>query len=406
MGRVALGVVAMILAVGLLARVLRTDGAALAGLPASVPSSSVRGAHARVLFGGDTHFGESYLEGTPMAAMLERHGYSYAMSRLESLTESATLAIVNLETPLTARRDSPLAPFKAYIHHGDPAPTIQQLRAARVAAVSLANNHVYDHGAEGLGDTLEVLERAGISPFGAGRSLSDAARVYRHDLTVGGRVFRLAVIGAYERNLKYGAYGFYATRSGPGTYGLSAAILVEQIQALKGGDPSLFVVAFPHWGQNYTWRSSAQRRAARALIRAGADLIVGHGAHVFQEVELYRDRWILYGLGNFVFLSPGRFRKQDIHPFGAAAALDVVERDGALHLGVALYLLNSDNQVTRYRPSLLQGPEFEAAAQLMVDTSTEHAAGGSSIQGRLHRGRDAIGDLLRIDLGLWDPRSP
>ena len=237
-------------------------------------------------------------------------------------------------------------------------------------AVSLGNNHAFDALAPGLGDTVSALESRGIDTFGAGPSLRRAAEPYRADLMVGRRQLRLCVLGALERNWRNWVRAAYATSTGPGTYPLASSTLTEQIRAAKQADPALFVVAFPHWGQNYAPRSPEQSRIGRALLDAGADIVLGHGAHLLQEIEPYRGRLIVHGLGNFVFLSPGRY--QGTHPWSVVARLDFDERDGALSLAVVVYFLASDNAATGYQPRILGGDEFERAAQALA--RREHAA--------------------------------
>ena len=82
-----------------------------------------------------------------------------------------------------------------------------------------------------------------------------------------------------------------------------ASKIAVQVVALRREDPTVFVIAFPHWGRDYEQITANQRRLGRALVDAGVDLVIGHGAHLLQGLELYRGRWIAYGIGNFVRLA-------------------------------------------------------------------------------------------------------
>jgi poly-gamma-glutamate capsule biosynthesis protein CapA/YwtB (metallophosphatase superfamily) len=345
---------------------------------------------ASVLFAGDTHFGESYAADLGAPSVLATRGYDYPVARVRPLAESADLVIVNLETPLTHRTDSPLKHIKQWVHWGDPEKTAEALRSLGVRAVSLGNNHAFDALAPGLGDTVSALESRGIDTFGAGPRLERAAEPYRADLVVGRHRLRLCVLGALERNWRNWVRTAYATSTGPGTYPLATSTLTEQIRAAKQADPTLFVVAFPHWGHNYAPRSPEQSEIGRALLDAGAELVLGHGAHLWQELEPYRGRFIVHGLGNFVFLSPGRY--QGTHPWSVVVRLDFSEHDGALALALVVYFLASDNAVTGYQPRILGGDEFERAAQLWLAGSVAK------------KGRDAVGEHVRLELGAWRGR--
>ena len=127
--------------------------------------------------------------------------------------------------------------------------------------------------------------------FGAGLTEQEARRPYVRDFRVGGQPFRLAVIGAFEYNRSYDEdYRWDARGPMGGVNLLNLAGLRPQIEGIKAAHPNAYVVVFPHWGKNYRWKTDQQTALAHQLIDAGADLIIGHGAHVMQEVERYRGR--------------------------------------------------------------------------------------------------------------------
>ncbi len=371
---------------------------------AEPPATEASDGRASILFVGDTYFGESYSLGPRRYGLLQKRGYGYPFARLRALLQSADQVVANLEAPLSASRASPLEPHKQYVHCGAPDPSAAALAAAGIDVVSLANNHAMDLLERGLEDTTAALSAHGIAFFGAGRSLAEAARPYRHELRVGTHRFRLAVISAFERDWPHWHMGFYAHHRRAGAYGLWARTIARQIRALKAAEPELFVVVFPHWGPNYAWRTAEQARLGRAMIDAGADLVVGHGAHVFQEVERYGGRWILYGIGNFAFLSPGRYGKRDIHPYGMPVRLELSDRGDELAMTLALYFVASDNRKTRFRPHLLDGEDFERAARTLLDGGELEPAARAALREAARRKRDAVGPYLALDLG--QPATP
>jgi poly-gamma-glutamate capsule biosynthesis protein CapA/YwtB (metallophosphatase superfamily) len=357
-----------------------------------------------ILFAGDTHFGESYFTDPADPAAVVEHGYDYPLQRVRSLCESADFVVVNLETPLTREKNSPLRRVKRWVHWGDPDKSAEALFSLGVRAAGLANNHAFDALAAGLASTRTALARQGISAFGAGPTLADAARPFRADLGIGRHRLRLLVLGAYERRFADWETGAYATSSGPGANPLVPATITAQMRAMKRADPDLFIVAFPHWGSNYAWRSPAQAELGHELIDAGANIVIGHGAHLFQEVEPYRGRLILYSLGNFVFLSPGRYQKRRMHPWSLAARLDFTEQKDKLTLSASLYFLASDNSKTDYQPRLLRGNEFEKAVSTLFDQGSLPETARAELQRIAQRRRDGSGEYLEVDLGTLGGR--
>lgn len=79
-------------------------------------------------------------------------------------------------------------------------------------------------------------------------------------------------------------------------------LLLTSLSPLTGGD-------------NYQWASRSQRTWAKHYINAGADIIVGHGAHMLQEIEYIRGRPVIYSVGNFVFNSNGEYRRRKVPPY-------------------------------------------------------------------------------------------
>ncbi len=262
---------------------------------------------ARILLVGDTHLAENYFAefslGEGKANILDMHGYDYGFDGVRALLESSDYVIANLETPVTDLPSSPLEGKKKFIHWADPKNTPSVLARHNIRVVSLANNHALDYSLPGLQQTIKHLERHGIVVFGAGLSETQAANPHRLEIYLGDNIIRMAILGGYWYRKSYDSrYKFYARGKSGGVRVLNDDSFAKQIRILKQTDPDMFIVVFPHWGKNYRWRNQEQISLAHALIDAGADLIIGHGAHVFQEIEQYHDRWIIYNLGNFVFL--------------------------------------------------------------------------------------------------------
>lgn len=215
----------------------------------------------------------------------------------------ADLAVANLETPLIDEDEMPPeSPVRTPFRFGAPAGSAALLRAAGITAVSLANNHAYDLGLAGLLRTPAILRQAGVTPLGAA-TLPQALRVETIE-AAGWRVGFVAV--STHRNvhprrgeplLPYAQTHELPLRLGP------------VLREARARHDLLAVVV--HWGQEYEdGPSGSQRRAAHALIDAGADLVIGHHPHVLQGIERHGRGLIAYSLGNFVFPSAAQIPRQ------------------------------------------------------------------------------------------------
>jgi poly-gamma-glutamate capsule biosynthesis protein CapA/YwtB (metallophosphatase superfamily) len=214
------------------------------------------------------------------------------------LLHSADLRLINLECAVTTYRRPWTRTAKVFHFRAGPSRAIETLRAARIDACSLANNHTLDFEERGLLDTLEHLDAAGIRRAGAGRNSEEAARPAL--LTVGDEWVALLAFTDNEPP-------FAAGPGKPGTNYLPVSLepdVLRRVEAAVSGarEAGAETVVFSnHWGPNMVERpSDLFRRFARAVVDRGADVYYGHSAHVFQGVEIYRGRPILYDTGDFI----------------------------------------------------------------------------------------------------------
>lgn len=248
------------------------------------------GAPVTLAFGGDVHF-----EGA-IATRLARDPAT-AMGPIAAVLRQADLAMVNLETAVTAR-GTPAA--KEFTFRAPPS-VFTALRAAGVDLATMANNHGEDFGPVGLQDSLAAAAAARFPVVGIGR---DAAQAFRaHVVTARGQ--RIAVIGAtqvLDANLAA------AWSAGNGKPGLASAYQVDRLLAAvrAARQAADTVVVFLHWGRELSSCPIARQRAlAPRLVAAGADVVVGSHAHVLAGAGFLDGAYIHYGLGNLVFSSRG-----------------------------------------------------------------------------------------------------
>jgi poly-gamma-glutamate capsule biosynthesis protein CapA/YwtB (metallophosphatase superfamily) len=239
----------------------------------------------RLALAGDTMLGRGV--GDALAAAGPQSLFS---PELVAAAREADLFVLNLECCISERGGPWPDPRKPFFFRAPPI-AVEALELLGVDCVTLANNHALDYGETALLDTFEHLERAGIRWVGAGRDLVEAGTPVVLQAENG---FRLAVIGVTDHPADFAA--------GPGRPGVAYADL------RRGGIPAWLLAAIrrteadaalvtPHWGPNMTREPVPHvRRAAASLVEAGATLVAGHSAHVFQGVE----GRVVYDLGDFV----------------------------------------------------------------------------------------------------------
>ena len=208
---------------------------------------------------------------------------------IASQLEAADLCIANLECPLTSSQSK--TPDKCVLRgHPDWAPI---MRRAGITLVSLANNHIMDYGARGLADTRQCLDAAGVSYIGAGNTLQSAGAPVFIEI----RNARLAFLARSAVPVSS------PSNAGPDRPGVAFFQPEETMEAIRRCRRHAdFVLLLLHWGlEGYAYPSPEQRRTARKLIKAGADVILGHHPHVLQGVESISGGLVAYSLGNFAF---------------------------------------------------------------------------------------------------------
>jgi len=352
--------------------------------------------HVRVLFGGDTCYGESYHEeyarsgGTNIIAL---KGYDYSIVNLKPLLQAVDFRVVNLETPLTKKHDSQLK-TKDYLHYSDPVKLPEIFGSYGPIAYSLANNHTLDQGVGGLDDTFAALKAAKAQWFGAGTNLTDAAKPLLQKIGIGDNFVTLAIFGAFEFRQEYEEkFHFYAAADKAGTAPADLASIKLAITEMRRTTPDAFIVYFVHWGDNYVWKSAKQTAMAHALREVGVDLVVGAHAHMMQEVEHDGRGWIFYSVGNFLFNAKGRYAANHAPPFSLPLVVDFSMKDGHLQTGLRVYPTVSDNVITTYQPRFVTETELSAVDALLAEKSSWDASARAAVK----RGHDEIGYYLEFN---------
>jgi poly-gamma-glutamate synthesis protein (capsule biosynthesis protein) len=212
--------------------------------------------------------------------------------------EGPDVRIINLETAVTESED--YWPNKPVLYRMRPR-NIGCLTAARISCCALANNHLLDWGDEGLQETLRTLDAAGIAHAGAGRDRAEAASPAALDVAGKGRALVFS----------FGSPTSGVPREWAATGDRSGVNLLEDLSeetarrvadlTLKGRRPGDVVVASIHWGGNWGYHvPDEQISFAHRLIDEGVSVVHGHSSHHVKSIEVYRERLILYGCGDFL----------------------------------------------------------------------------------------------------------
>ena len=235
--------------------------------------------------------------------------------RARPLLRSAGLVVGHVEVPHT-RRGQELT-FDVPAPAADP-DHLAALARAGFHVATLAGNHIFDRGPEGVLDTAAALAAHGIASCGAGADLAAARQpvvLQRDGLRIG--VLSYNCVGprqSWAGEDKAGcAYVRVVDRAGNDCHGPSAAALQDShvdpssLAALQADIAALrarcdVLIVGLHKGIVHTPAvlASYERPLAHAAVDAGASIVVGHHAHILRGIELYRGRPIFHGLGNFV----------------------------------------------------------------------------------------------------------
>ncbi len=238
----------------------------------------------RILFAGDIMLSRNVED-----KMAKANDYSLPFQKIAEKVKSADISFANLESPITDKGKHFIP--NSLVFNANPL-SIQGLQLAGFDILSIANNHSLDQGQYGIQYTYDWLKSHGILPAGAG--------VPTVDVTT-------AVIEKNKINFGFLAYSFTAHNDGSndsspyiGNFH-DLTRLKQDILTLRGHFADVVIVSM-HAGTEYTRTPNTEQVAfAHAAIDAGADLVIGAHPHWIQTTETYKDKWIFYSLGNFVF---------------------------------------------------------------------------------------------------------
>ena len=258
---------------------------------------------------------ESYTVLAVGDVVLDEHDVAHYFDPTRHLFEGADLSICQIEVPHTTSEESASVDVPA-----PPAPpgNVAEIGRAGFDVATLAGNHIYDCGRQGILDTVALARDAGMATTGAGATLEEAKRpavVRLGELTVG--ILSYNCVGpreswatskkagcAYVRVLTH--YELDSANPGgpPSVYTFcepaSRASFEEDVRSLRAAVDVVIVALHKGIGHVPAEIAAYEIELAHAAVDAGAAAVIGHHAHILRGLEVYRGAPIFHGLGNFV----------------------------------------------------------------------------------------------------------
>ena len=224
---------------------------------------------------------------------LNEKGYDYPYENVKDIFLSDDLTIVNLECPITSYgRGANKA--KRFVFKANSENAFAMKRAG-IDLCDLANNHTMDYRSEGLGDTMDALNKAGIEYVGAGENASsNMSYIFEKN------GYKVGIL-AYSL---FPPEGMVYNENNPNINYLSEFedLKSERVKTDLKKLKADFKIVYFHWGVEYEpFARDMQKKLARDTIDGGADFVVGTHPHVIQGSEVYNGKYIYYSIGNCVF---------------------------------------------------------------------------------------------------------
>jgi len=311
-------------------------------------------ANITIAFTGDVMLGRLVNE----YVILGNKPNEYVWGNFIDLLRNADLTIINLENAIARSGKEWSKTPKVFFYRADPK-AIDVLKSAGIDYATLANNHVLDYDYEAFLETLERLEKNKIPYAGAGRNLAEAKK----PAFLEAKGVKIAII-AFTDNMPEWA----ATETDAGVNYLDVemdednfGVLRKSIEQVR--NKSDIVIVSAHWGPNMRQRpTKAFKEFAHATIDAGADIFHGHSAHIFQGIEIYKNKLIMYDTGDFIddYAVDEELRNDQTFLFLVALSKDKIEK---IELFPGLISLMQINMAT--------GLEFDEIINKMTNLSEE-----------------------------------
>lgn len=209
--------------------------------------------------------------------LIKQNSIYYPFQKISHFLRGIDIVFGNLEGPIVKNPPELLDNSLKFAFNSE---VMRAVSWCNFNLFSLANNHTLDMGKKGLEETKEWLKKYGINFIGS--PLSGSSDKLDSSFSTDNIIF-LAFNQIFP-------------------FMIREEEIIKTIKTVKSLNPDNFLIVSLHWGEEYKLiNSPTQQSLAHQIIKAGADLIIGHHPHVVQNIEKYQGKLIFYSLGNFIF---------------------------------------------------------------------------------------------------------
>ena len=287
---------------------------------------------------------------TGFESYIEKNGFEYPFEKVRDIFLQDDLTVVNLEGVFYDYENNRV---KKTYNFRAPTAYAQILPLSGIEAVSLSNNHIMDYGEYGLRATVQAREAQGTAWFGGNDAAFQTYIFEKDGVKVG---FAAAYISDWWQNKDLYKNGF---------------------EQLKAAGCSV-IIGCMHGGVEYdVFHDNQQEILAKAFIRYGADIVIGHHPHTLQGITVEDGRTVLWSMGNFAFGGNSKLRNNamgelSVNTYIAQFTLSFDE--SGTYLGHQLNIIpchvSGTKEFNDYQPCPVQGKEAASVlANLQRDTS-------------------------------------
>ncbi len=275
--------------------------------------------------GTDTKF--AYDDSLPAAFINSGKNYSYFMQNVSNIFSNDDYTLVNLETTFTDSNEKAPKDGDVFYNFKGPKEYVNILKKGSIEGVTIANNHIYDYGKQGITDTINVLKENNVDMCGEGYKIL--------------------------RDIQGVKFGFLGYTGWEFSNELKTKIVNDISELRKQG--AQVIIPYFHWGIERSYEPyDVQQNLARFSIDNGADAVIGSHPHVIQSMESYNGKLIVYSMGNFCF--GGNSNPPDKRTFIFQAKVNIEDdKLKKFQYKILPAIISSRNDKNDYIPTLAGG---------------------------------------------------
>ncbi len=269
---------------------------------------------------GDICPGDKSILGLGVCSLMKKYGPDFMLNHVQGLFKDADIVIGNLEGVLSKN-----AYLKKETFSGIPE-FVVALKKIGFNVLNVANNHIMEKGVAGFNETVDAVHAAGIEICGTRSSdvyYSKPVIINKKGMTVGILAYNWVSVDLFpladeciaQSHDSVVNYTWHRDpqkdRENQSKVHERNLNVLQDIRILKKNVDSIIFI--PHWGYEFVpYPPFGVTLEAKSFIDAGADLIIGIHPHVLQGIEYYKNRCIMYSLGNFIFDSRSSLTRKTV----------------------------------------------------------------------------------------------